>query len=64
MQFQAAKAIDLDVGMDRDTHARLMNTRGVKLHPFQHPALTPDGERLAAKAQPYFETLSKKLEVA
>ena len=59
--FEAAKAIDLDIGLDRagvisalsetqiangmttDTHARLMVTRGVKTHPFQHPALSRQG---------------------
>lgn len=59
--FEAAKAIDLDVGMDRagviaaleetrlandmktDAHARLMITRGVKIHPFQHPSLSRSG---------------------
>jgi branched-chain amino acid aminotransferase len=59
--FQAAKAIDLDIGLPRqgvisalsetqnangmqsDAHARLMVTRGVKTHPFQHPALSTQG---------------------
>ncbi len=59
--FEAAKAIDLDIGMDRagvisallethkangmhsDAHARLMVTRGVKTHPFQHPSLSISG---------------------
>lgn len=59
--FEAAKAIDLDIGMDRDgvfsaleetrnangmvsdAHARLMITRGVKIHPFQHPSLSRSG---------------------
>jgi len=59
--FEAAKAIDLDIGMDRggvkkalldtqiangmttDAHARLMVTRGVKIHPFQHPNLSQSG---------------------
>ncbi|MCB1310405.1 MAG: D-amino acid aminotransferase [Sedimentitalea sp.] len=59
--FEAAKAIDLDIGLDRDgviaalretqaangmqddAHARLMVTRGVKSHPFQHPALSRSG---------------------
>lgn len=59
--FEAAKAIDLDLGMDRatviaaleetraangmqtDAHARLMVTRGVKMRPFQHPALSVSG---------------------
>lgn len=59
--FEAAKAIDLDIGMDRDgvfsalsetqkangmttdAHARLMVTRGVKSHPFQHPSLSRQG---------------------
>lgn len=59
--FEAAKAIDLDIGMDRagviaalrqtqqangfttDAHARLMVTRGVKMRPFQHPALSVSG---------------------
>ncbi|MBI1417207.1 MAG: aminotransferase class IV [Limimaricola sp.] len=59
--FEAAKAIDLDIGMDRqgvisalidtqnangmttDAHARLMVTRGVKVHPFQHPSLSRSG---------------------
>ncbi|HHL22755.1 MAG TPA: aminotransferase class IV [Aliiroseovarius sp.] len=59
--FEAAKAIDLDIGMSRadlaqalddtrlangmesDAHARLMVTRGVKTHPFQHPALSTQG---------------------
>ena len=59
--FEAAKAIDLDIGMDRDgvvlalletqnannmqtdAHARLMVTRGVKTHPFQHPGLSRSG---------------------
>ena len=59
--FEAAKAIDLDIGMDRkgvvsalsetqkangmttDAHARLMVTRGVKSHPFQHPSLSRSG---------------------
>lgn len=59
--FEAAKAIDLDLGMDRagviaalrttqeangmqtDTHARLMVTRGVKARPFQHPSLSKSG---------------------
>ncbi len=59
--FEAAKAIDLDIGMTRDaviaaleetraangmnhdTHARLMITRGTKVRPFQHPALSRSG---------------------
>ncbi len=59
--FEAAKAIDLDIGLDRDgvisalletqnandmqtdAHARLMVTRGVKTHPFQHPGLSKSG---------------------
>jgi branched-chain amino acid aminotransferase len=59
--FEAAKAIDLDIGLDRsgvlralldtqiangmetDAHARLMVTRGVKMRPFQHPALSRSG---------------------
>lgn len=59
--FEAAKAIDLDIGLDRagvidalrttqqangmttDAHARLMVTRGVKIRPFQHPALSRSG---------------------
>lgn len=59
--FEAAKAIDLDIGLDRtgvfaalemtrkangietDAHARLMVTRGVKAHPFQHPSLSRSG---------------------
>ncbi|MBL4872686.1 MAG: aminotransferase class IV [Rhodobacteraceae bacterium] len=59
--FEAALAIDLDIGMDRagviaaleatrmangmetDTHARLMITRGVKDKPFQHPSLSTSG---------------------
>jgi branched-chain amino acid aminotransferase len=59
--FEAAKAIDMDIGMDRaqlvaaledtrranamqtDAHARLMVTRGIKIHPFQHPSLSRSG---------------------
>ncbi len=59
--FEAAKAIDLDIGMTRDeviaaleetraangmthdAHARLMVTRGTKVRPFQHPALSRSG---------------------
>jgi len=59
--FEASKAIDLDIGLDRsgvisalletqkangmqtDSHARLMVTRGVKIRPFQHPALSKNG---------------------
>ena len=59
--FEAAKAIDLNIGLDRqgvvsalldtqkangmttDAHARLMVTRGVKVRPFQHPALSQSG---------------------
>ena len=59
--FEAALALDLDIGMDRDgviaaleatrtangmednTHARLMVTRGPKTRPFQHPALSQSG---------------------
>jgi len=59
--FEAAKAIDLDIGMTRaqvetaledtrranamqnDAHARLMVTRGIKTHPFQHPSLSRSG---------------------
>jgi len=59
--FEAAKAIDLNIGLDRDgvkkalldtqfangmttdAHARLMVTRGVKTHPFQHPNLSQSG---------------------
>ena len=62
--FEAAKAIDLDIGLDRkglisvlldtqsangmvtDAHARLMVTRGVKMRPFQHPALSVTGPTL------------------
>lgn len=62
--FEAAKAIDLDIGLDRkglitalldtqnannmqsDAHARLMVTRGVKIRPFQHPALSQSGPTL------------------
>lgn len=63
--FEAAKAIDLDIGMTRaaviaaledtrranemqtDAHARLMVTRGVKMRPFQHPALSRSGPTVA-----------------
>lgn len=63
--FEAAKAIDLDIGMTRaaviaaledtrranemqtDAHARLMVTRGVKVRPFQHPALSRSGPTVA-----------------
>ncbi len=63
--FEAAKAIDLDIGMTRadlaqalddtrrangmenDAHARLMVTRGVKSHPFQHPTLSVQGPTVA-----------------
>ncbi|MEM8776700.1 MAG: D-amino acid aminotransferase [Pseudomonadota bacterium] len=59
--FEAAKAIDLDIGMSAsqvrqavidtqaanemttDAHARLMVTRGLKTHPFQHPSLSQQG---------------------
>ncbi|WP_186827072.1 D-amino acid aminotransferase [Shimia ponticola] len=59
--FEAAKAIDLDLPLDRagmlqaledtraandmhhDAHARLMVTRGTKVRPFQHPALSQSG---------------------
>ncbi len=59
--FEAAKAIDLAIGLTRaeiaaaleetraanamhsDAHARLMVTRGVKAHPFQHPQLSRQG---------------------
>ena len=59
--FEGAKALDLDIGTDRDgvvaaleglreandmhsdVHARLMVTRGVKTHPFQHPSLSRSG---------------------
>ena len=59
--FQAALAVDLDIGLDRagviaalvetqtangmqsDAHARLMVTRGTKVRPFQHPALSRSG---------------------
>ena len=59
--FEGSKALDLDIGMDRDgvvaaleqlrrandmhedVHARLMVTRGVKAHPFQHPSLSRSG---------------------
>ena len=62
--FEAAKAVDIDIGMDRngveqalrdtqagngmqsDAHARLMVTRGVKIHPFQHPDLSQSGPTL------------------
>ncbi|SFU13879.1 D-amino acid aminotransferase [Sedimentitalea nanhaiensis] len=62
--FEAAKAIDLDIGLDRagviqairdtqvandmqtDAHARLMVTRGPKVRPFQHPALSQSGPTL------------------
>lgn len=63
--FEAAKAIDLDIGMTRaaviaaledtrranemqtDAHVRLMVTRGVKMRPFQHPALSRSGPTVA-----------------
>ena len=63
--FEAAKAIDLDIGLTRDqvvkaledtrhangmhtdAHARLMVTRGVKMRPFQHPALSRSGPTVA-----------------
>lgn len=63
--FEAAKAIDLDIGLTRaaviaalertrranemqtDAHARLMVTRGVKMRPFQHPALSRSGATVA-----------------
>ena len=63
--FEAARAIDLDIAMDRagviaaleetraangmetDAHARLMVTRGVKVRPFQHPALSRSGPTMA-----------------
>ena len=59
--FEAAKAIDLNIELDRDgvkaalletqtansmttdAHARLMVTRGVKIRPFQNPALSQSG---------------------
>lgn len=59
--FEAALAVDLDIGMTRDqiiaaleetraandmtdnAHARLMITRGIKMRPFQHPALSVGG---------------------
>ncbi|MEM0978053.1 MAG: D-amino acid aminotransferase [Pseudomonadota bacterium] len=67
--FEAAKAIDLDLGKDRDemadaliatqkanglvhdAHARLMVTRGVKVRPFQHPALSQSGPTLVIIAE-------------
>ncbi|MBK0326046.1 D-amino acid aminotransferase [Rhodobacteraceae bacterium F11138] len=63
--FEAAKAIDLDIGLDRsgvvqaiydtqaandmqtDVHARVMVTRGTKVRPFQHPALSQSGPTVA-----------------
>ncbi len=33
-------------GMQTDVHCRLMLTRGVKVRPFQHPALSPSGPTL------------------
>ncbi len=62
--FEAAKAIDLDIGMSvreviaaleetrkandftHNAHARLMVTRGVKTHPFQHPSFNIFGSTL------------------
>jgi len=59
--FEAAKAVDIDIGMTpdqvkqaildtqaanqmtADAHARLMITRGPKVRPFQHPALSQSG---------------------
>ena len=59
--FEAAKAVDIDIGMTpdqvkqaildtqaanqmtTDAHARLMITRGPKVRPFQHPALSQSG---------------------
>ncbi len=63
--YEAAKAIDLDIGLTRenltealeatrnangmetDVHARLMVTRGPKIRPFQHPALSQSGPTIA-----------------
>lgn len=63
--FEAALALDLDIGMTRQeiadaldatarangmtdhVHARLMVTRGVKVRPFQHPALSQSGPTVA-----------------
>ena len=67
--FEAAKAIDLDIGKSRDdliaaledlrhangmqtdAHARLMVTRGIKTHPFQHPSLSRQGPTLVIIAE-------------
>lgn len=39
----ALEATRLANGMETDTHARLMITRGVKTRPFQHPSLSQSG---------------------
>jgi branched-chain amino acid aminotransferase len=44
--FEALEKTRKANGMETDVHARLMLTRGVKLRPFQHPALSRSGPTL------------------
>jgi branched-chain amino acid aminotransferase len=80
--FEAARAIDLDIGMDRagvaaaleavrrangmerDAHARLMVTRGVKVRPFQHPSLSRSGPTVAIIAEHSVPRLGRPVRLA
>jgi len=80
--INAAKAIDLDIGMDRrgliaaleetriangmtsDVHARLMVTRGVKSHPFQHPSLSRTGPTMVIIAEHSRPSLPRPIRLA
>ena len=78
--FEAAKAIDLDIGRSRDevvaaleetrssngmttdAHARLMITRGVKVRPFQHPALSRSGPTMVIIMEHSRPSLPRRLQ--
>jgi len=80
--FEAARAIDLDIGMERadvaaaleavrrangmerDAHARLMVTRGVKVRPFQHPSLSRSGPTVAIIAEHSVPRLGRPVRLA
>ncbi|MCF6305608.1 MAG: D-amino acid aminotransferase [Rhodobacteraceae bacterium] len=80
--FEAAKAIDLDIGMtragviealeatrlangmQRDCHARLMITRGVKVKPFQHPSLSCSGPTMVIICEHSTPSLPRPIRLA
>ena len=80
--IEGARAIDLDIGMDRaalahalestraangmvdDAHARLMVTRGLKMRPFQHPALSVSGPTVVIIAEHSVPSIPQPIRLA